>query len=149
MPVKPCKEDGKRIGKHYYVHITCSDCNKSRYVRKDHMKRKGYNGRCRPCSMKHNNKSGEEHHNWKGGITPEYEKQRAKLKSTGWHYKIFKRDKFKCQICGDKSGSNLESHHIKSFIDYPDNRYDLNNGITLCSQCHHWIHDSLEVLSFQ
>ena len=56
-----------------------------------------------------------------------------------WAKQIKKRDNYTCQICHEKGGK-LNSHHIKSWKDYPDNRFDLDNGITLCVACHNWTH---------
>ena len=52
-----------------------------------------------------------------------------------WVRKVFDRDNYTCQCCG-KRGSNLNAHHLYNFSDYPDLRYDINNGITLCEACH-------------
>ena len=34
----------------------------------------------------------------------------------------------------------LNAHHIKNWADNPDDRFDLNNGITLCEKCHSEFH---------
>jgi len=34
---------------------------------------------------------------------------------------------------------NVNAHHIKRKIDFPDLTYRLDNGITLCTQCHYTI----------
>ena len=139
---KDCFINYKRNHKvNQYTTYICKDCGRKIPVRKDHLKDRNLTY-CRKCVAKRNGKSGKEHPNWKGGITSDYEKARAKLKISKWHHKIFKRDNYTCQICGDNKGGNLESHHIFSFINYPEERYNLDNGITLCSRCHHLIHDN-------
>lgn len=52
-----------------------------------------------------------------------------------WRSEIFKRDNFTCQLCW-KSGGKLQADHIKSFSAYPELRFDLSNGRTLCVLCH-------------
>jgi len=76
--------------------------------------------------------SGEKHWNWKGGIsprmlnTPEY-----KL----WRKAVFERDDYTCQFCGQRGG-NLEADHIKPWALYPELRFAIDNGRTLCKDCH-------------
>jgi len=56
-----------------------------------------------------------------------------------WKRAIYKRDNLTCQHCG-KTHCTINAHHIKSAKDYPDLRYDINNGICLCEQCHKQVH---------
>lgn len=56
-----------------------------------------------------------------------------------WRKSVFERDDYTCQICG-KKGCELNAHHIKSFSRYPNFRYDVSNGITLCKKCHKEVH---------
>ena len=51
-----------------------------------------------------------------------------------WRVQVYKRDGFKCQLC--KSTKRLEAHHIKRWAEFPQLRFDINNGVTLCKICH-------------
>ena len=51
-----------------------------------------------------------------------------------WRKAVKERDNYTCQSCNSKE--DLHSHHIKKFVDYPELRYDINNGLTLCGNCH-------------
>ena len=57
-----------------------------------------------------------------------------------WRMRVFERDDFKCQVCG-KVGGELNAHHIKEFSKYPELRFKVDNGITLCVKCHKKIHN--------
>lgn len=47
---------------------------------------------------------------------------------------VLKRDNFTCQMC--KSKQRLNVHHIIKWSSASSLRYDVSNGITLCSFCH-------------
>ncbi len=83
--------------------------------------------------------SGERHWNWKGGITAEYAKIYNSLEMKNWRKLVFKRDNYKCQICFQKGGK-LNAHHIEVFNKYPELRFEVDNGITLCENHHKEIH---------
>ena len=55
--------------------------------------------------------------------------------SIEWRSNIFKRDKYTCQICY-QHGVDVNAHHIRKWSEYPELRHDINNGITLCVDCH-------------
>lgn len=57
-----------------------------------------------------------------------------------WRRRVFARDKFKCQRCGYSKGKIFRAHHVAPWAEFPDKRFDLNNGITLCDPCHRWVH---------
>lgn len=83
--------------------------------------------------------SGKRHWNWKGGVTDISHRIRESSEYKQWRKSVFTKDKYTCQHCG-KTGGNLNAHHIKPFSLYPDMRFDVNNGITLCRECHIKIH---------
>ena len=56
-----------------------------------------------------------------------------------WRTKVFVRDNYTCAVCGSR-GVRLNAHHIKSYADFPELRYDLTNGVTLCEGCHKEVH---------
>ena len=105
---------------------------------------------------------GEKSPHWKGGITSLWQMIRELPETIQWRLEVFKRDNYICQKCGDNSGGNLNAHHIKPFqkilneflqyyfqfspleeksilarlaITY-EPFWDVNNGITLCENCH-------------
>lgn len=53
-----------------------------------------------------------------------------------WRTKVKRRDKFKCQMpkCGSKK--RLQAHHISKWASASSLRYEVDNGITLCYNCH-------------
>ncbi len=56
-----------------------------------------------------------------------------------WRRDVYIRDEYTCQKCGHRF-IKIVAHHIKGFADYPDLRFDLDNGRTLCRNCHCKLH---------
>lgn len=63
---------------------------------------------------------------------------------SNWRKSVFERDDYTCAICG-KRGGELNAHHIKPFAKYPEDRFDVDNGITLCKECHKQVHKEASV----
>ena len=53
-----------------------------------------------------------------------------------WSKEVKKRDGWICRIADINCDGKLESHHILSWSKFPELRYQINNGITLC-HAHH------------
>lgn len=55
-----------------------------------------------------------------------------------WRAAIFKRDDDTCQKCGRSElvGRKRHAHHLKPWKEFPELRYELSNGQTLCRDCH-------------
>ncbi len=77
---------------------------------------------------------GEKNPQWKGGITPYHRKVRISFEYKLWREAVLKRDNHICIWCG--AIKNLEVDHIKPFADYPELRFAIDNGRTLCRECH-------------
>lgn len=71
---------------------------------------------------------------WKGGITPLNKQLRQNAEYKAWRRAVFERDNYTCVCCGAKG--DMHADHIKPFSRYPDLRYDVSNGRTLCPPCH-------------
>jgi len=50
------------------------------------------------------------------------------------------RDSNTCKICGETKGT-IVAHHLMSYTEYPEFRYDIDNGVTLCEKCHIDFHE--------
>ncbi len=110
-----------------------------------------HKGRPSPLKGRYNLKMrGENHPNWKNGITPINVKIRTSLEYCVWREKILKRDNYTCQTCFKRGGQlNVdhfpidfyilkEIYQIKSLEQALSCRelWDINNGRTLCIPCH-------------
>lgn len=79
------------------------------------------------------NGSGEKHYKWLGGYSMS---QHKGTEYNTWRTSVYKRDDFKCKIGNEDCDGKIEAHHILSFTKYPELRYEINNGITLCRKHH-------------
>lgn len=81
------------------------------------------------CGVLGRNIRGEMNPNWKGGHSNRSAKQHR------WATLVISRDMATCQRCG-ATGVELHAHHKQPFKEYPELRWDVENGITLCFRCH-------------
>jgi hypothetical protein len=76
---------------------------------------------------------------WKGGITAKNSSERKvimnSLEYKIWRKSVFERDDYTCIWC-KKRGGELNADHIKPFAYYPELRFAIDNGRTLCVSCH-------------
>lgn len=94
-------------------------------------------GRQVTCGNRTIHRSGKNSSNWKGGITPKLILDRNCRKYDKWRDAVYKKDWYTCQCCGKSRDINKNAHHLNNFSDYEDIKYDVNNGISLCEECHH------------
>ena len=77
---------------------------------------------------------GENNHRWI--------KDRTKLKKSDkkhlcnqykeWMLSVKNRDNWECKINDNNCNGKLEAHHILRWSEFPELRYNINNGISLC-----------------
>jgi hypothetical protein len=85
--------------------------------------------------MKNTGNMAEQHWAWKGGVSSINARIRSSSEYKVWRESVFIRDRWTCQHCFKKP-RYVEADHIKPFVDYPQHRFDVNNGRTLCRRCH-------------
>jgi 5-methylcytosine-specific restriction endonuclease McrA len=107
---------------------------------------------CRVAFMRGNNGAnsgggewmrGEANPNWKHGQGTERQRHHATDgKVNQWRRRVYSRDRYQCRMCGlrPKRGYQLRAHHILSWAEFPELRFSISNGVTLCRDCHSFYH---------
>lgn len=113
--------------------VSCPGCGREFW--KEHVDQRRGTAYC-SLACYHAEHRRQNHHNWKGGH------RRPGPEITAWRKAVLDRDGHACQHCG-KQGDGLCAHHIKSWSRYPELRYEISNGMTLCSECHRTEHPEL------
>jgi len=57
-----------------------------------------------------------------------------------WAKIVKARDDYTCQIC-DTTNTYLNSHHKNSWDMFENERFKVDNGVTLCVKCHERFHE--------
>jgi len=122
--------------------LICQNCGKQYHRAPSQIRLRGSKFCSHKCKGedKAKNQKGENNPMWNGGVSSKNHRLRAGKKWKVWREKVFKRDDWTCQDCGNRSKADnhvvLHPHHLKSFADYPKLRFVIKNGITLCEKCH-------------
>ncbi len=130
---------GKKAHNNRQVERVCIWCGKSKMVALAYFKRPFCNRVCMAEWMSEN-KRGENHWHWQGGITEKKSRDNLYPGYKEWRREVYKRDNFQCQVCGYNKSGALEAHHKKPRNKYPELLLDVDNGITLCKKCHKEVH---------
>lgn len=83
---------------------------------------------------------GEQHYAYSHGRSQRDREDRRTAEYKHWRDAVFARDNYTCQHCGDDRGGNLQAHHVKPYANFPELRFVVENGITLCQECHERLH---------
>lgn len=74
---------------------------------------------------------GENHWSWKGEKCKKRQ-ERNDPAYANWVMKVKRRDNWKCRVEGIDCNGRCIVHHILSWREFINERYKINNGITLC-----------------
>lgn len=83
--------------------------------------------------------------NWQGGRTDANKIARTSVEFIEWRRRVFERDDYRCQGCGERGGK-LHAHHDMPFSIFIEQRFEVLNGVTLCEDCHEKIPRNREKL---
>lgn len=99
------------------------------------------NAPMKPLSEVRETPTGEAHPSWRPDLSPEERAMRRDgNRQNEWRMKVYERDGFACQRCGDDKGGNLHAHHIEAHNENKELRWVVSNGATLCVSCHREFH---------
>ena len=88
--------------------------------------------------------SGELSPTWNPNLTDEDRKaNKARSSDKQWTAcarRTKKRDNHTCQCCGYHSQKGIVSHHKNGWDNFKEQRYDDNNVVTMCIECHKLFH---------
>lgn len=86
---------------------------------------------------------GENNHRYNPNLTEEERILKRSLigeQYSVWRNDVYKRDEYTCQCCGSSKSGTLNAHHLNGYEWDKENRTNVDNGITLCEDCHKDFH---------
>jgi len=86
-------------------------------------------------------KYGADHPRWRTDLTEEDRDRRRDRRHKEWSRAVLERDGYRCAICSTRG--ILHAHHLYSYKTYPELRYELLNGVSLCDTCHRRFHKAM------
>lgn len=118
------------------IKMICKTCENSFTTCLSKMKNRANVFCSKQCYWKDlRSRSGPNTSNWKGGKCSQNYLDRRRFQREVKE-QVLERDNYICQLC-NKNGDKLTVDHIRSWSEYPDLRFDINNCRTLCVKCHY------------
>lgn len=115
--------------------VKCLICDKHFYVSLGKKEKRKY---CSQKCMKVGYQN-EGNPSWKGGSSKNRRTLRQNKQHLAiykeWRESVFNKDNYTCRTCR-KRGGILHADHIKMWALYPKLRFEIDNGQTLCKECH-------------
>lgn len=121
------------------IKLKCPICNKYFEVYPYRLKQRLMMCCSKECSFKLQCET--KHPRYNSNISDIDRIERRKIKDNViWRNKVFEKDNYTCDIC-KQYGGKLEAHHLNGYNWDKENRFNLDNGITLCNKCHKNFHN--------
>lgn len=117
--------------------LKCKNCDGDILLTESHIK----HGEGKYCSKKCRKEYENLYHPYRKNEIKVIQDYRHTPEYKAWRKSIYMRDYYTCQLCGDKTSGNKEAHHLLPKSLYPLLIYDIQNGITLCKECHKLVHN--------
>lgn len=100
-------------------------------------------GKTSSCGCIRENMKGENHPSYNPLLT-EKDRRRKRYIVGGESTRklrenVFKRDSYTCVLC-NKIGGDMNAHHLNGWDNFKEQRFDLDNLVTLCTSCHSGFH---------
>lgn len=133
--------DDLPLGSGVFVDLKCDCCNKPYKLKYQNYNKHNHNGKiyCKNCSPKIF-LSGKNHPSYNENKTDEERLiERNYPEYINFVKCVLLRDNYTCQCCG-VCGGKLEVHHLDGYNWCVEKRCDINNGLTLCKNCHSNFH---------
>lgn len=140
---RPIVYSGERHHAYSKIDVKCDECGKVFKRSKSLVESKKRNLCSYVCASISFSKhySGENNSLYNKDLSDEHRgKYRLLYNYNSFSKKVFERDRYTCQCCGDSKGGNLNAHHLDGYNWCIDKRTDINNGVTLCQICHKDFH---------
>jgi len=143
----PCKmkgvtngNRGKKAHNNQQMPRTCIWCGKTKMVAPAYSDRKYCDVKCMQRHYASGIQRGENHWHWMGGITEDKGRDSLYPGYKEWRREVYGRDGFKCVNCGCNKSGSLQAHHIVPVCVNKSLLLDIDNGLTLCIDCHKKVH---------
>ena len=129
----------KRSSNRNRIWLCECDCGKFTEVKTSNLSK----GMVKSCGCLKKYYTGARNHMYKPNKTDEERENNryvlGKYTIDYFRKRVYDRDDYTCRICKVKSGK-LNAHHLNGWNWYKDGRFDVDNGVTLCENCHHKFH---------
>ena len=134
--------------------VGCTDANIIFWLKKHGIERRTTSAArsikrwgCKGASNPMFGRTGEKNPRYVDGSSPERQRLYAQSSGKSFLIAVYTRDGFRCVKCAKPNAGvrSLHAHHIRPWAGNRDLRFAMDNVVTLCNTCHHWVHSKRNV----